>query len=74
MSLFKKNLKLLGCSEEFLENLNRIYYHNYDLNLLLNLLANGSGVAPALAAIAQFDQVPYQLKFYNSQVEIDLFI
>ena len=74
MSRFKKNLKLLGCSEEFLGNLNRIYYHNYDLHLLLNLLANGSGLAPALAAIAQFDQVSYQLKFYNFQVEFDLLI
>ena len=37
--------------------LSRIYYDNWDLELLLNLLATGSGVAPALAIIALFDQV-----------------
>ena len=59
MSRYKKNLKSIGYIEENLEHLNGVYYHNYDLHLLLNLLANGSGIAPAIAAIAQFDKVDH---------------
>jgi hypothetical protein len=57
MSRYKRNLKSIGYKEENLEHLNGVYYQNYDLHLLLNLLANGSGIAPAIAAIAQFDKV-----------------
>ena len=57
MFRYKQNLKSLGYGEEHLKSLNAVYYDNYDLHILLNLLANTSGVAPAIAAIAQFDQV-----------------
>ena len=57
MSRYEKNLKSHGYGENKLGTLNNVYYDNYDLHLLLNLLANSSGVAPAVAAIAQFDKV-----------------
>ena len=57
MSRYKKSLKSAGY-EENLKSINLVYFHNYDLHLLLNLLANSSGVATALATIAQFDKVP----------------
>ena len=57
MGRYKRNLKLVGYTEDDLGSINGVYFHNYDLYLLLNLLANGSGVAPAIAAIAQFDKV-----------------
>lgn len=57
MGRYKRNLKSGGYTEDDLVNINGVYYHNYDLYLLLNLLANGSGVAPAIAAIAQFYKV-----------------
>ena len=60
MSSYKKNLKSIGYNEENLGHLNRVYYDNYDLHLLLNLLANSSGIAPAIGAIAQFDKVGAQ--------------
>ena len=62
MSRYKKNLKSAGYKETSLGYLNRVYYDNYDLHLLLNLLANNSGIAPAVAAIAQFDKVGNETK------------
>eukprot|EP00092_Neocalanus_flemingeri_P023673 GFUD01025675.1.p1 GENE.GFUD01025675.1~~GFUD01025675.1.p1 ORF type:complete len:440 (+),score=100.43 GFUD01025675.1:24-1322(+) len=61
MSRYKNCMKCAGMGEDNLASLNRVYYHNYDLHLLLNLLANSSGIAPAVAAIAQFDE-----SFYNA--------
>ena len=57
MSNYKQSLKSAGYDEEHLGAINAVYYHNYDLHLLLNLLANSNGVAPAIATIAQFDKV-----------------
>ena len=41
--------------EEGLEDLNDIYYNNPDLSLLLNLLAESSGVSSSLKILALFD-------------------
>ena len=53
----QRNKEKDGSASADMGELSRIYYDNWDLELLLNLLATGSGVAPALAIIALFDQV-----------------
>ena len=43
--------------EEILGDLYGIYYKNRDLKLFLELLAMGSGVAPAISVMTLFDSV-----------------
>ena len=43
--------------EELLGDLDSLYFNNWDLKLLLDLLSVNSGVASAIAIIAQFDKV-----------------
>ena len=43
--------------EKILGDLYHIYYKNRDLNLFLELLAMGSGVAPAISFMTLFDSV-----------------
>ena len=49
--------------EKILGDLYHIYYKNRDLNLFLELLAMGSGVAPAISFMTLFDSV--SVKFFN---------
>ena len=44
-------------AEELLGDLDSLYFDNWDLKLLLDLLSVNSGVASAIAIIAQFDKV-----------------
>ena len=43
--------------KEALGDIDDIYYNNRDMKLLLDLLANSSGVATALAVLSVFDKV-----------------
>eukprot|EP00092_Neocalanus_flemingeri_P013668 GFUD01014741.1.p1 GENE.GFUD01014741.1~~GFUD01014741.1.p1 ORF type:complete len:448 (-),score=101.18 GFUD01014741.1:39-1232(-) len=45
--------------EELLGDLDSLYYNNWDLKLLLDLLSANSGVASSIAIIAQFDKSLY---------------
>ena len=52
-----KNDKEKPVDEKILGDLYHIYYQNRDLKLLLELLAMGSGVAPAISFMTLFDSV-----------------
>ena len=47
--------------ELMLGDLDSLYYNNWDLKLLLDLLSVNSGVASSIAIIAQFDKVGGQM-------------
>merc|ERR1712168_812516 len=56
LSSFMKKYRLYHADKkEVLGDLDDIYYGNKDLNLLLNLLAESSGVASSLKVLALFD-------------------
>ena len=64
MRVYKKSKRAAAVKEnekpddsKILGDLYEIYYKNRDLKLFLELLAMGSGVAPAIAVMALFDKV-----------------
>ena len=64
MRVYKKSLREAArkdeekpVDEKILGDLYEIYYTNRDLKLFLELLAMGSGVAPAISVMAIFDSV-----------------
>lgn len=52
----RKNAKEIMTDAELLGDLYTTYYNNTDLKLLLDLLAESSGVAPSLRIMALFDK------------------
>ena len=64
MRVYKKSRREAAKTDEekpvdkkILGDLYELYYRNRDLKLLLELLAMGSGVAPAISVMAMFDSV-----------------
>ena len=52
----RKTVKEKKSDKELLGELYNIYYNNSDLKLLLDLLAESSGVAPSLRIMTLFDK------------------
>jgi len=50
----RRNAKELMTDQELLGDLYHVYYHNRDLKLLLDLLAESSGVAPSIRILSLF--------------------
>ena len=64
MRVYKKSRRAAAQKDEekpvdkkILGDLYELYYNNRDLKLFLELLAMGSGVAPAISVMAMFDSV-----------------
>ena len=54
--------------EELIGDLDSLYYNNWDLKLLLDLLSVNTGVASSIAIIAQFDKVEYKIHLSDSNL------
>jgi len=52
----RRNQKEIRTDEELLGDLYHVYYNNRDLKLLLDLLAESSGVAPSIRILSLFDK------------------
>ena len=52
----RKNSKEILTDKELLGDLYDVYFNNRDLKLLLDLLAQSSGVAPSLRIMTLFDK------------------
>ena len=52
----RKNAKEIVTDRELLGDLYDIYYNNRDLKLLLDLLAQSSGIAPSIRIMTLFDK------------------
>ena len=70
MATYKANMRERAgdgtkTDKQILGDLYDLYYNNGDFRLLLDLLATSSGVAPAIAIMALFDEVKLCIHYHR---------